>query len=300
MELAPIILFTYNRPHHSRMCIESLKANAEARESDLYIYSDGARGAADESGVRAVREYIHSVTGFRSVTVREAEHNRGLAASVISGVTEVIAERGRVIVVEDDLLLSPFFLRFMNDALTLYADEPRVGNVHGHLFRMHGLPDSFLIYHGDSWGWGTWKRAWDHFESDGSKLLSALRARGLCSTFDFGGAYPFTRMLERQIAGRNNSWAIRWKASLLLAGMLSVNAGRSLVGNNGFDESGTNCGGGELIPTDLNTDAPLTCSLPATITENNEARRKFRRMYRLYNSKLHKAWVMAKYKILKR
>lgn len=298
-DLAPIILFTYNRPVHTRMCIESLKRNTEAASSDLYVYSDGPRTPADEAGVREVRKYIHSLSGFRSVTVREADRNRGLAESVIKGVTEVIAERGRMIAVEDDLILSPYFLRFMNEALTLFQDERRVGNVHGHLSRMHGLPDTFLIYHGDSWGWGTWKRAWDLFESDGKKLLTELKQRGLCSVFDFAGSYPYTRMLEKQIRGENNSWAIRWKATLLIRGLLSVNAGHSLVANNGFDASGTNCGAGELIPTDI-YNAPVRCFRPDTIEECAEARRKFTLMYRIYNSKLHKAWVMAKYKILKR
>lgn len=292
---APIALFAYNRPLHTRMCVESLLRNPEAAGSDLRVYCDGAKGGQDAGGVAQVRQYLRSVSGFRTVEVIEAPQNRGLAASVIAGVTETLGIYGRIIVVEDDLLVSPHFLSFMNEALTLYADEPRVGNVHGHLFRMHGLPDTFLIRHADSWGWGTWSRAWAHFEPDGSKLLSQMRERGLLSAFDFGGTYPFTRMLERQIEGRNNSWAIRWKASLLVSGMLAVNAGRSLVGNNGFDDTGTNCGGGELLPTDL-YDGPVRCFRPSEIEESAEARRAFERMYRRYNSKLHKGRVILEYR----
>lgn len=295
---APIVLFAYNRPLHTRMCVESLLANPEAADSKLFVFSDGWKDEADRPRVEQVRGLAKGIRGFAAVEVREASENRGLANSVIAGVSEVVSRHGRVIVVEDDLVVSPHFLEFMNRALDLFENDERVGNVHGHLFRMRGLPDTFLISHADSWGWATWKRAWAKFEPDGSKLLAALRGRGLVGTFNFEGAYPFSRMLERQIAGKNNSWAIRWKASLLLSGMLAVNAGKSLVANNGFDETGTNCGGGELFPTDLYT-GRVECFRPDSIEECPLARRKFERMYRFCNSKPHKAWVMARYQISK-
>lgn len=145
---------------------------------------------------------------------------------------------------------------------------------------------------------GNMEKGLGKFEPSGEKLLSILREKNLTKTFDFEGTYPFTRMLERQIAGQNNSWAIRWKASLLVNGMISVNAGKSLVANNGFDESGTNCGGGELIPTEL-FEGKISCFRPDSIEECPLARLKFEQMYRHYNSKPHKAWVMALYHINK-
>lgn len=296
--MAPIVLFAYNRPLHTRMCVESLLANPEAAESRLFVFCDGWKGEADRPRVEQVRSYAKSIQGFGAVEVCEAAENRGLARSVIAGVSEVVGRYGRVIVVEDDLVVSPHFLEFMNRALTLFANDERVGNVHGHLFRMHGLPDTFLINHADSWGWATWQRAWAKFEPDGAKLLATLRERRLESTFNFEGAYPFTRMLERQIAGKNNSWAIRWKASLLVNGLLAVNAGKSLVANNGFDETGTNCGGGDLFPTDLYP-GRVECFRPKSIEECPLARLKFERMYRFCNSKPHKAWVMASYQLSK-
>lgn len=296
--MAPIVLFAYNRPFHTRMCVESLLANPEAAESPLFVFCDGWKGEADRPRVEQVRSYAKGIRGFAALEVCEAAENRGLARSVIAGVSQVVERYGRVIVVEDDLVVAPHFLEFMNRALTLFANDERVGNVHGHLFRMHGLPDTFLISHADSWGWATWQRAWAKFEPDGAKLLAALRERGLESSFNFEGAYPFTRMLERQIEGKNNSWAIRWKASLLVNGLLAVNAGKSLVVNNGFDETGTNCGGGDLFPTDLYT-GRVECFRPESIEEWQPARRKFERMYRFYNSKPHKAWVMARYQLSK-
>lgn len=295
---APIALFAYNRPLHTRMCVESLLRNPESAHTHLYVYCDGWKDSHDRAKVEQVRQYARQISGFASVTVNESPENRGLASSVIAGVTEVVNKFGRIIVVEDDLVFSPHFLKFMNSALSIFENEEKVGNVHGHLFRMHSLPDTFLIYHGDSWGWGTWKRAWDKFEPSGQKLLDTLREKNLIQKFNFGGAYPFSRMLERQIAGRNNSWAIRWKASLLINGLLAVNAGKSLVANNGFDETGTNCGGGELIPTEL-FGGELECFRPECIEESAQALRSFSRMYRWNNSKLHKAWVMGLFKIKK-
>ena len=127
--LAPILLFVYNRPQHTRRLLDSLLANDECRLSSLYVYSDGARDEASASAVAQVRAIVHSVTGFARIEVIEREKNMGLAANVIDGVTTQVRAHGRVIVLEDDLVLSPFFLRFMNDALSVYADEPRVGHI---------------------------------------------------------------------------------------------------------------------------------------------------------------------------
>ncbi len=297
-QTAPIALFAYNRPLHTKMCVESLLRNPEASHTDLFVFCDGCKGDHDREKVTEVREFAKGISGFKSISVCEATENRGLANSVIAGVTDVVNRYGRIIVIEDDLVFSPHFLAFMNSALDLFENDERVGNVHGHLFKMRGLPDTFLIRHADSWGWATWKRAWDLFEPSGEKLLQTLRERNLTGVFDFEGTYPFSRMLERQIAGLNNSWAIRWKASLLINDKLAVNAGKSLVSNNGFDETGTNCGGGELIPTEL-FEGRIECFRPECIEENPLARRKFEQMYRRYNSKLHKAWVMGKYQINK-
>ena len=278
--LAPILLFVYNRPQHTRRLLDSLLANDECRLSSLYVYSDGARDEASASAVAEVRAIVHSVTGFARIEVIEREKNMGLAANVIDGVTTQVRAHGRVIVLEDDLVLSPFFLRFMNDALSVYADEPRVGHIQACDFTGDpSLSDTFLIKFTGSWGWATWERAWSHFNPDGKQLLARLEQTRQTHRFDFNGAYRFTRMLRRQIAGKNNSWAIRWNASLFVDNILSLNVGRSLVANVGFDGSGTNCGGGNLYASNL-AQHPIEVVKITPIEENMEARRRFERYYR--------------------
>ena len=205
-------------------------------------------------------------------------------------VTTQVNRYGRVIVLEDDLVLAPHFLRFMNDALDAYEDEPRVGHIQACDFtRDTSLPDTFLIKFTGSWGWATWQRAWQHFNPDGTALLQQMEQRGLTRTFDFNGKYGFTRMLRRQIEGKNNSWAIRWNASLFLADILSLNVGRSLVSNRGFDGSGTNCGGGDLYGSDLWMQ-PLPVEKIQPVEENLAARKAFERYYARTNSFAAKAW----------
>lgn len=280
---APILLFVYNRPEHTRRVIESLKANAEAADSELFIYADQARSETDIQQVSEVRRLIRSTDGFKQVTVIERENNWGLARNVIDGVTTQVNVHGRVIVLEDDLVVAPHFLRFMNDALEMYKNEEKVGHIQACDFTKDpSLPDTFLIRWTGSWGWATWERAWKHFNPDGKELLSRLEERHLTRYFDFNGNYPFTRMLRRQIAGKNNSWAIRWNASLFLDGILSLNVGKSLVQNTGFDGSGTNCGGGGLYASDLWMN-PLPVSPISPVEENKEARKVFERYYRRTN-----------------
>ena len=241
-----------------------------------------------------VREIARSVEGFREVHLVMRERNYGLAANVIDSVTQVVNAYGRVIVVEDDLVVAPYFLRFMNDALETYKDEERVGHIQACDFTHAPLPDTFLIKWTGSWGWATWKRAWRHFNPDGKALLAELRARGLTRRFDFNGKYGFTRMLRRQTQGINDSWAIRWNATLFLADILSLNVGRSLVANEGFDGSGTNCGGGGLYDSLLYPHR-LAVEKIEPIEENREARREFERYYARTNS----FWAKARRRIIR-
>ena len=283
-EWAPILLFVYNRLEHTQRCVNSLLANDLSASSDLFIYADGARDEAAASGVNRVREYIQTIKGFKSVTIVQRDENWGLARNVIDGVTTVVNSRGRVIVVEDDLVLAPYFLQFMNDALETYKDEPRVGHIQACDFTGDtSLPDTFLIKFTGSWGWATWQRAWKFFNPDGAKLLHQLEQQRLTRRFDFNGKYGFTRMLRHQIAGKNNSWAIRWNASLFLADILSLNVGRSLVNNEGFDGSGTNCGSDDLYSSDLWLQ-PLPVNKISPIEENEAARKAFERYYGRTNS----------------
>ena len=289
MKLAPILLFVYNRPDHVKRGIESLLANNLAKDSELYIFSDAAKNSETQSAVDEVRRFIHTIQGFKEIHYVERTENWGLARNIIDGVTSLVNQYGKVIVLEDDLIVAPYFLQFMNDALETYQDEENVCHIQACDFTKDTtLPDTFLIKWTGSWGWATWKRAWKLFNPNGQELLDELIKRKLTYRFDFNGKYGYTRMLRNQIKGKNNSWAIRWNASLFLADKLSLNVGKSLIQNEGFDGSGTNCGSGNLYASDLWM-KPLPVVKIQSIEENNNARQAFVKYYARTNSFFAKA-----------
>jgi len=240
MPFAPIALFVYNRLDHTRLTVEALKNNVLASESDLTVFSDGAKEGTSGKNVAEVRRYIKSITGFKSVMIVEREKNFGLANSIIDGVTTLVNMYGKIIVVEDDLVTSKYFLEYMNTALDVYADVQEVVSIHGYMYPSRQmLPETFLIRGTDCWGWATWKRGWDIFEKDSQKLLDELQKRNLLFAFDWDGSYNNTRMLKNQIKGTVDSWAIRWHASAFLKEKLTLFPSVSLVNNIGGDSEGT-------------------------------------------------------------
>ncbi len=240
---APIALFVYNRLDHTRRTVDSLKQNLLAQESDLIIFSDASKSELQAAKVRDVRDYISQISGFKSITIVERETNYGLAKSIIDGVTKVVNKYGRTIVLEDDLVTSAYFLKYMNEALEKYADDERVISIHGYVYPVkQSLPETFFLRGADCWGWATWRRGWAHFNPDGQYLLDELKRRKLIGMFNLNGAYSFSEMLKAQIKGSNDSWAVRWHASAFLADKLTLYPGRSLVHNIGHDGSGAHCG----------------------------------------------------------
>lgn len=238
----PIILFVYNRLWHTQQTVEALKKNELAKESELFIFSDGPKSEADREKVLVVRNYIKSISGFNKITIIERKQNLGLSQSIISGVTEIVSTYRRIIVLEDDMATSPYFLKFMNEALEFYKNEEKVISIHGYIYPVKAkLPDTFFLRGADCWGWATWKRGWDLFEPDGQKLLHELKEKKLQKRFDINGAYPYTKMLKDQIKGKNNSWAVRWYASAFIKDRLTLYPGKSLIYNTGLDASGTHC-----------------------------------------------------------
>jgi len=287
-ELAPIALFAYNRPLHLRLTVEALKQNELAKKTNLIIYSDGPKGPQDKAAVRAVRRGIGSIEGFRSVSIIEQARNRGLASSIIEGVTQVVNRYGRIIVLEDDLITSPFFLRYMNEALELYESEEKVISVHGYIYSVkEKLPPTFFLRGADCWGWATWKRGWDLFEKDGKRLLDELKEKGLTGQFDFNRAYRFTRMLKRQAAGKGSSWAVRWYASAFLRERLTLYPGVSLVRHIGNDGTGTNFGASKSLDTDV-ARAPVPVR-QIDVVESAEARKIVEKYLRSIKTPVAKA-----------
>jgi hypothetical protein len=252
MILAPLTLFTYNRLWHTQQTIEALRNNELADASELFIFSDGPKSEADRKKVQSVREYLKTISGFKKVTIVERECNLGLAQSIITGVTEIVDGYGRIIVLEDDMRTSQYFLKFMNEALEFYKDEENVISIHGYMYPVKAkLSETFFLKGADCWGWATWKRGWGLFEPNGQKLLEELKTRDLTHRFDFNGSYDYTKMLVSQVKGENDSWAIRWYASAFLNDKLTLYPGRSLVFNTGTDASGTHCEAIDMFDTEI-------------------------------------------------
>lgn len=238
--VAPIALFAYKRLDHLKKCIESLKENPQAARSSLVVFSDGPKVDADRDAVAAVRQYLDTLQGFESIRIVARDRNLGLSASIQQGVSEMVNAYQKVIVLEDDLLVSPYFLQYMNDALTKYEHEQRVISIHGYCYPVSvQLPETFFLRGADCWGWATWKRGWDLLETDGTRLLNEIRESGEERRFNFDNSYPYTTMLQDQIAGRNKSWAILWYASAFVKNKLTLYPGKPVVHNMGNDSSGT-------------------------------------------------------------
>jgi hypothetical protein len=211
--LAPVILFVYNRPEHTRKTVEALLANDLSSESDLYVFSDGPKKSHDAEKVEAVRSYIRSLTGFRSITITEHPQNKGLANSVIGGVSSVFNSNEKAIVLEDDLVTSKNFLRYMNDALNFYASDPRIFSISGYGHPLN-IPadypyDIYLSYRCSSWGWATWKDRWRKADWDVPDYPIFIKDRKGQKKFNLAGD-DYLIMLKKQMTGLIDSWAIRW------------------------------------------------------------------------------------------
>jgi Glycosyl transferase family 2 len=248
MALSPIALFTYNRPDHTKKTVEALQQNKLSAESDLFIFSDGPKETNSAEQVLEVRKYLKTIQHFKSVSIIERNSNIGLSENIIQGVQQIVSAQGRVIVLEDDLLTSPYYLDFMNEGLNLYEEDEKVVSIHGYVHPVRvNLTETFFLRGADCWGWATWKRGWDLFEPDGRLLLNKLEESKQTEEFDFNRTYPYTQMLKDQINGRTNSWAIRWYASAFLLDKYTLYPGKSLVSNIGDDGSGTNMGSNRRV-----------------------------------------------------
>jgi len=241
--LAPIALFVYNRPKHTQQTVEALLLNSEAKESDLYIFSDAAKNEATETEVNEVRDYIKQISGFNKVEIVERTSNWGLANSIIDGVTCLCDEFGKVVVLEDDLVVSPHFLEFMNSGLAKYEFDEKVMQIAGYMFPVDLKIDNDALFLPfiSSWGWATWNRAWRHFDSEAIGYEQLKNSSIMRKQFDLDGNYKYFSMLKSQQNGKTNSWAIRWYLSVFLNKGLALYPKKTMVQNVGFDGTGENC-----------------------------------------------------------
>lgn len=280
MSLAPIILFCYNRPRVLRKAIECLQKNTLARESDLFIYSDGSKSDEDKKKVDEVRALIRDTTGFKRITIIESENNKGLANSVIAGVSDVIRQSGRVIVLEDDLVTSPCFLEYMNKALDCYRDNKRVFCINGmgylnpQQFPSDYKEDFYFIPRNSSHGWATWCDRWDKMVWENDYFREELKKRSNRIQFSRGGG-DLCRMLRRQISGKINSWSVRWSY------IITKNNGLALAPKFSYtshldDERGTHIGKNSTMlihDTDLALPVNENSFLQSAVVDKRVAKR---------------------------
>ncbi|WP_201575866.1 glycosyltransferase [Psychrobacter immobilis] len=241
--LAPIILFTYNRPWHTRQTVEALQKNTLAEQSDLIIYSDAPRDQSAIDLVNEVREYIKDIKGFKSIKIVERSENWGLAKSIINGVTEVIEEYGTVIVLEDDIVTSPAYLSFMNQALNYYKDNKKVWHISGWSYPIENICEADVYFWRvmNCWGWATWQDKWQYFQKDTDSLIDNF-SKKMIKDFDLDNSGIFWSQVLDNKQGKIDTWAIYWYATIFLNQGLCLNPTESYVRNIGLDGSGENCG----------------------------------------------------------
>lgn len=278
MKLSPVVIFAYKRLLHITQTIEALKKNELSDKSTVFIFSDGPKNIDDEEKVEQVRKYLKTINGFKEIYVIEREKNYGLSNNIVDGVTRIVNEYGKVIVMEDDLLTSPYFLKFMNQGLEIYEGEEKVVSIHGYIYPIEGLPETFFIRGADCWGWATWREKWKIFEPDGKKLLEEIRKRNIAKEINFNNSYNYVGLLEDTISGKVDSWAVKWYISAFLKGLLTLYPGVSYVNHIGSGIDATHASGSDFL---LHAKLNDKCSIKKIkVKEDKRARKKIEEFFR--------------------
>lgn len=244
MNICPIIIFTYNRIDHLDTLIRSLKKNNLFADSKVFVFSDGPKNEIDKKKIENIRMFLKKNLSIHKSEIIERDVNLGLSRNVIGGITDAFKTYDQLIILEDDLEVSPFFLNYMNDALNMYKSVDNVASISGYMYPIEPNKfsnDYFFLKLVESWGWGTWKRAWNNFETDSVKLKNEIDKRKLVDEFNFSPGISYYKMLNENIDGVNDSWAVRWYASTFLKNMNTLFPSKSFVKNIGMDNSGENC-----------------------------------------------------------
>jgi hypothetical protein len=290
IKLAPIVLFVYNRLEHTKQTVEALQKNELAGESVLYIFSDGAKKGTNDPDIEKLRKYLYTIDGFKKVHIIERKENYGLAKNIIEGVTEIINEYGKVIVLEDDLLTSQNFLSFMNKALDFYKDDNRIFSISGYTGKLKSLEylkeDVYLSYRPSSWGWATWKNQWDGIDWNVADFDEFIRDRQAVKKLNRGGI-DMARMLRHCMQGKNHSWAIRWSYAMSKQDKYCVYPKVSKIQNIGFGDDATNCKGINIYQTDTDNTNKTDFHFLETITVDEKIAKDFRYQFS-YRNKLIK------------
>lgn len=250
--LAPIVLFVYDRLNHLRKTIKALQKNELANESELFIYSDAANNINSQNKVNEVRNYIQNIKGFKKVTIFQRKKNLGLANSIIKGVTDIVNDFGKVIVLEDDLVTSKYFLRYMNDALNIYKKKKRVWEVGGYVYPIayKHRKDFFFAPYTTSWGWATWSDRWKHFERNPKKLIDTFDNEKI-KRFNIDDSENLWEQVIRNAKGELFSWAVFWYAVVFLNRGVTIYPKISMIKNIGHDGTGMNSKKSNFFETNI-------------------------------------------------
>lgn len=268
-DYSPICLFVYNRLTETKLTVESLRDNLLSEKSDLFIFSDGPKENSTKE-VSNVRGYLKTISGFKSITIFESDINKGLANSIVSGITNIIKKYGRVIVLEDDIVTSKGFLKYMNEGLDYYYKNKEVMQISAFMFPINysGLPDTFFYQANTCWGWGTWKDSWKLYNGDGKWLLEQLKLNKISwNSFNSMQGREFQKQLINNIKGNLTTWAVKWHATIILNKGKVVHPKISYVSNVGFAGNGENCGKGEVLG-EINNELYLDVKAAMNVEDN--------------------------------
>lgn len=272
---APIAIFCYNRLDNLQLTIEHLKKNILAEESDLYIFSDGGKDDVSWKAVNKVRTYIHTISGFKSVSIIERESNYYLERNIIEGIAYVLQKYDRIIVLEDDICTSPYFLTYMNEALDYYATNQRVMHISGFTnLDIQGMGDTYFTPHMGGWGWATWRDRWQYFRhySSREEALQGL-TKADENRIQYGGAFQILKMLDKNPI----PWDICWNIIIYRMGGLCLTPTHTLTRNCGLYQ-GTHFHSSKLLGY-YEYDRPFSVRHIEVVNPNVESNQHIEKMY---------------------
>lgn len=296
MTLSPVIIFVYSRLEHTKRLITSLNKNKLLKDSEVFVFSDSSSNEKVQKEISKVRKYIKDNIFAKNLKIIERKENFGLSKNIISGLNEVFLKHDKAIILEDDLVLSPYFLDYMNDALSMYSEYENIASISGYMYPIKPNKFSneyFFLNLIESWGWATWKRAWQKMRLDSTDLKEEILLKNKKKLFCLNNKFDYFKMLDDNIKKKNDSWAVRWYASTFLKDMITLFPNKSFVQNTGMDSSGEHCSPTSLYDTTL-VERYNKLEIQEIIEFNNDRRvlenyfflNKFRRYKELIKLKL--------------
>lgn len=278
--LAPIIIVVYNRPQHTRKMLEALENATLASQSNIYIFSDGAKDAANINLVNQVRAILREPRNFNNINITERSKNIGLANNIITGIQSVLQAHGKAIILEDDLIISKHGLEYFNDALTAYQPDEKVMAISGYMYPIKdksALDEGFFFRVPNTWGWATWDRAWKHFETDITKSTKDFSKDDI-RRFSIDYSEDFWKQVKQIKAGKINSWAIHWYLSVFNQNGLVLYPRESMIQNIGTEGSSTHSDEDIIYDSEL-ASKPIS-TFPNKIEEHKVAYNKIQFFYK--------------------